>query len=269
MDILHSLANEIYLNLQDDNMKKPRASQARPKAKPSKPADKKPSEPGDWRKETGASAALQGHGDDLQPVIGIWTAHGDLRLETRLENVQDYPNIKPWIGNRSQWNDILRSFSGGATLGGQKRRLGRFLFACNASEFLKALKVQVAELKGRSYETDVTFHVCAGLAGGTGSGSIVDTLSQIRKVFPYSSAPSPSLPDQFRILVYAGLPDTLPRPNWDTGNYHANGYAALAELNGFGVGKLEPHDVSGNGERLKVITPFNGCYLFLNENENT
>ncbi|MEO7718034.1 MAG: tubulin-like doman-containing protein, partial [Capsulimonas sp.] len=56
--------------------------------------------------------------------------------------------------------------------------------------------------------------------------------------------------------------------NWDTGNYHANGYAALMELNALSVGALQPYDVTGIKSRLQLTDPFNGCYLFTNENEN-
>ena len=48
-----------------------------------------------------------------------------------LNNLNDFPNIQPWIGSRQQWQDILGSIVG-ETLGGQKRRLGRFLFACKS-----------------------------------------------------------------------------------------------------------------------------------------
>ncbi len=188
-------------------------------------------------------------------------------LSSRLDNIDNYPGIKPWIGSREQWNDILRTFSGSAVLGGQKRRLGRFLFACNAAEFVRKLRLQVSYLEQQlSKQVGVTFHVCAGLAGGTGSGSVIDVLAQIRKAFPYEASDG-TAPDKYRVLLYVLLPDTNPLPNWDTGNYHSNGYAALVELNALSVGKLEPHDVSGTGERLKVGHPFNGCYAFTNENE--
>src|SRR5215469_16341871 len=53
----------------------------------------------------------------------------EANLTSRLENINNYPGIKPWIGSQEQWKDILGSIIG-VTLGGQKRRLGRFLFAC-------------------------------------------------------------------------------------------------------------------------------------------
>ncbi len=73
---------------------------------------------------------------------------------------------------------------------------------------------------------------------------------------------------RYRILIYALLPETYPNPSWDTGNYHANGYAALLELNSLSVGRFAPDDVLGVKGKLKLSDPFNGCYVFNNENEN-
>ena len=103
----------------------------------------------------------------------------------------------------------------------------------------------------------MTFHVVLGLAGDTGSGSVIDAVAQLRDLYPDSR--------RFRILVYALLPDAYPHPNWDTGNYHANGFAALTELNALSVGGYQPYDVTGVKERLSLNGPFNGCFVFSNE----
>ena len=183
----------------------------------------------------------------------------DANLASRIENSNEFPGIKPWIGDADQWRDILGSIIG-VTLGGQKRRLGRFLFACKAAEFKTRVKSLYQDLT-QGGAGDVTFHVCCGLAGGTGSGSVVDVIAQIRDMFQDSR--------RFKILVYALLPETFPNPTWDTGNYHANGYAALIELNALSVGRYEPVDVTGaKPQRLDLADPFNGCYVFTNENDN-
>ena len=107
----------------------------------------------------------------------------------------------------------------------------------------------------------MAFHVCCGLAGGTGSGSLIDVIAQIRDTFRGSK--------HFKILVYALLPDTFPNPTWDTGKYHASGYAALSELNAISVARYKPTDVTGRKlQPLEPIDPFNGCYVFSNENDN-
>lgn len=179
-------------------------------------------------------------------------------LSQILDNLGGHPHIQPWIGNREQWKDILNSIVG-ETLGGQKRRLGRFLFACKARQFKDQITQLVAELTTGG-DAKATFHVCCGLSGGTGSGTLVDVAAQLRALYRDSR--------MYRIILYALLPEEFPNPNWDTGNYHANGYAALLELNALSIGAYLPHNVSERGERLALSDPFNGCYIFSNRNEN-
>lgn len=175
-----------------------------------------------------------------------------------LANLDNYPQIRPWIGNREQWHDILNGIVG-EVLGGQKRRLGRFLFACHAADFKSQLRYLANDMQTGGLSS-VTFHVCCGLAGGTGSGSLIDILAQVRHLYRDSRT--------YKIIVYTFLPEEFPKANWDTGNYHANGYAALAELNSLSVGRFCPHDVAERGEPLRLADPFNGCYLFTNKNLN-
>ncbi|GAB4027385.1 tubulin-like doman-containing protein [Spirosoma koreense] len=186
-------------------------------------------------------------------------------LKSVLSSVDQYPGIQPWIGDRSIWNDVLGSLVGDAA-GGQKRRLGRFLMATNIQAVNNALRAQVQDLQKASLDQNVTFHICCGLAGGTGSGTVVDMVSQIRKQY------RPTVPGQYRIVIYAFLPDEQPKPNRDmTGFYHANGYAALRELNALSIGTFKPVDLTAeNGTQLQLDLqdPFNGCYLFSNQNEN-
>lgn len=181
-------------------------------------------------------------------------------LQNRLDNVQNFPGLRDWLGDRQQWQDILRSFAGGTIFGGQKRRLGRFLFACNIERFGEQLHQQVTQLHRATNQADITFHIVCGLAGGTGSGSLLDVLTQIRKHYPYGDSNSGN-----RVLVYALLPEKQ-QTRWDTGNYHANGYAALMELNALSAGRLDPCDVSQGGP-TRCMIPFNGLYLFSNQNE--
>jgi DNA-directed RNA polymerase subunit F len=182
-------------------------------------------------------------------------------LNNRLNNINNYPGIKEWIGNQDDWRDILRSFAGGRVYGGQKRRLGRFLLACNIDAFLSQLTLQVNNLQRTSSQAEVTFHICCGLAGGTGSGSIIDVIAQIRKHYPYSLQGL-----NYTILAYTYLPEKNPNPKWDTGNYQANGYAALTELNALSAGRFDPYNIAAGG-RIPCEVAFNGLYLFTNQNE--
>jgi len=181
-------------------------------------------------------------------------------LASRVENANQYPGIRGWLGDRNLWLPYLRTIQGTKAAGGQRRRLGRFLFACNVDRFRAQLDLVVQELHRKGSDNAVNFHVLCGLAGGTGSGSVVDVTAQIRSAYPNKKD---------RILLYTFLPETHPNPSWAvSGFYQANGYAALLELNGLSVGAYDPHDLTGRQERLELTDPFNGCYVFTNENEN-
>lgn len=174
-----------------------------------------------------------------------------------------YQGVKRWIGEPEQWRSVINLGSGATILGGQKRRLGRLLIAAKIREFLSMVDGLVKGLTNNNTAA-VTFHVCCGLAGGTGSGALIDVISQLRKKFPEGN--------QHKILLYLLLPDRFPKANWDTGNYHANGYSALLELNALGAGLFHPCDITGDQEKhagsKKEDAPFNSCYLMTNENEN-
>lgn len=187
---------------------------------------------------------------------------GAADLSPVLANVNAFPGVKGWIGERAFWSGAMTTQAGATILGGQKRRLGRFLFSQKAEEFVTRAKTLAHDLQDRSMDTPVTFHVCCGLAGGTGSGCVVDAISQLRASYASSS--------NYPIMVYALLPDQTPPHGWDTGNYHANGYGALLELNALHVRALKPHDITGgSGEkRLSITDAFNTCYVFSNQNEN-
>lgn len=184
-----------------------------------------------------------------------------------INNVKQYPGIKDWIGNTDDWNEYLNNQAGLKTAGGQRRRLGRFVMACNVPAFEQSLKTQVSKLEKKSGNANVNFHVCCGLAGGTGAGTLIDVLAQIRKHY------SPSNVSGYTITLYLFLPEQNPKQNRDTGFYHANGYAALSELNALGVGAYIPIDIShantNTSSTFKNLdNPFNGTYLFTNVNEN-
>jgi hypothetical protein len=178
-------------------------------------------------------------------------------LAGRLDDLHSYPGLKPWIGDRNVWAEILGS-EVSAAAAGQKRRLGRFLFACKAREFRDRLQSLAAELEKKSKSGDITFHVVAGLAGGTGAGTVLDVIAKLRQFY--------GNPERHRVLGYLLLPDRFPPANWNTGNYHAGGFAALTELNALSTTAYAPHDVE-TGERMNLIDPFNGVYLFEIENE--
>ena len=197
-------------------------------------------------------------GQNVQLPLSSQLLISGLNLASVLDNVGSFPGIAPWIGNRDAFRELLNSANAANIVGGQKRHLGRFLFACQITKFREQLQTLIRDMEVGGV-SGTTFHVCAGLAGGTGSGCVIDVISQIRLLNPDKSN---------RIIVYALLPDRTPAANRAQANYHANGYAALLELNALAIGSLRPHDVSGaSKDRLSLQDPFNNCYLFSDENE--
>lgn len=160
-------------------------------------------------------------------------------------------------------------------IGGQRRRLGRILIANNLAiphnenDLLSRLNGAVGRLQAKSGLNEVTFHICAGLAGGTGSGSIIDVIAQIRKAYSPGTA-------NYKIMLYLYLPEmTIENPAHDEGFYQANGYAGLLELNALSVHKYMPFDITGekniySGEvkrLLENVDPFEAAYVYSNVNE--
>lgn len=185
-------------------------------------------------------------------------------LGDQLASVDNYPGIGKWIGSRKIWSNIVGNV-GDDGAAAQKRRLGRFLFSCSVSDYESILKNQVKAVESKSGNSDITFHIFAGLAGGTGSGSVVDVIAQTRKHF----RPNISSGLNYKIVVYCQIPEQSPLPNWDKGLYHANGFAALTELNALKVGKFVPHDVSGEFDLLPLDSSvFNAAFIYTNANEN-
>lgn len=184
------------------------------------------------------------------------------------DRIEDYPGISPWIGDKKTWDHI----KGGITdeSGGQRRRLGRLLFAWNIGNFRNSLNTHVSRLQKDSGNFKVTFHICLGLAGGTGSGCVIDVISLIREEYPDN-----------KIFLYAKLPETatLPPEGWvaNTGYYRPNGYAALLELNALSVKAYQPFDIQGrkdtkSGKVKRMMTDrgteaFTCAYIYSNVND--
>ena len=227
--------------------------------------------------------------DDLNSREG-WKVKGkDVRLNeaqkvsihgldmNMFQNLSRYPGIKCFLNSGDI--DLMTSKLGPlvtAGTGGQCRRLGRTLFANNlasrdGSDFMSRLKQAVQAMQSQTNNQNVTFHICAGLAGGTGSGSIVDTIAQIRQVY----RPQPGGP-QYEVYLYLYVPEiNVANASHDSGFYQANGYAALSELNAMSVGAYHPYDVTGTMDNFtgqvrrlcEGIEPFDAAFLYSNVNE--
>lgn len=195
-----------------------------------------------------------------------------------LDNIRMYPGLEAFLTPTDI--QMMKEKMGAlisAGIGGQRRRLGRTLIANNLGDknnklnFEAVVRGAVGRLQKESGDSDVTFHICAGMAGGTGSGSIVDAVSQIRSWFPYNQDTKAF---KMRLMVY--MPErTMVEQKHDSGFYQANGYAALSELNALSVGTYHPVDVKGEKDpfsgkvqhMLNNEEPFEACYVYSNVNE--
>lgn len=195
-----------------------------------------------------------------------------------LNNINMYPGLKGFLNPNDL--QLMRQEIGTlitAGIGGQRRRLGRTLMANNIfdinnpANFEHVVRGAVQRLQQASGNEDVTFHICAGLAGGTGSGSIIDAIAQIRTWFPYQQDTN-----AFKIRLFIYTPErTLVSTRHDAGFYQANGYAALLELNALSIGQYHPTDVKGErdiftGEIRRLLgnqDAFEVAYVYTNVNE--
>ena len=204
-------------------------------------------------------------------------------LSIRLNDAQHYPITHRYIGKKEDWTEIFSSMNINETAGGQIRRMGVALFEPECKGFTAHLKTLVGQLESASTQQGVQFHVCSGLAGGTGSGSFLHVVAQIRAEFPDSS--------HYPIFLYVLLPEENSpwASNGQKTNYYANGYAALQELNAYLVSDsgdsankggplFAPIDLSGYTQRFentslggvsKLKDRLQGCFILDNVNETS
>ncbi|WP_243375261.1 tubulin-like doman-containing protein [Sandarakinorhabdus cyanobacteriorum] len=199
-----------------------------------------------------------GHSVQLSPGQIVHLEQAD--FSGMLSNLDDYPTIRKWIGEKSVWEDIWNSAPNGIEAGGQLRRFGRLLFAQNVRKVSDALKNRLVARQTQDgvATTDWTIHIFAGLAGGTGSGTFIDLVGQLRKLAAGRTA---------KIILYVVLPETQDT-SWAKENYYANGYAALAELNAAVVKQQRLSDVAEERGTYDNNLPVDNCFIITNRNEN-
>jgi hypothetical protein len=153
------------------------------------------------------------------------------------------PEVAPWIGDAGRLQEFLEGTQGiqGAN---QRRRLGRLLFARYADRIRKAIcedKITPMLPSGNQ----CAIHVFASLAGGTGSGGVVDLVTMLRTEFPNASVEG-----GFPIFLYLYVTDR----NFEeaqVGYFHQNQSAALRDLNALCCGKLRPTLLGSSGGSTK------------------
>jgi len=183
---------------------------------------------------------------------------GDANMGTAVDNFRQ--RAGSWIGDPEILRPMIqtsRSLEGA----NQIRRFGRYLFAQSAHAFQDQIARLVERLQTRSGEGTVTFHVCCTLACGTGSGSVIDVVSQIRKTYKDQKL--------HPIFLYCLVNDNPKQPA-DVGYFYPNQYAALTELNALRQEKWVPYDIlAGKEEGLDGVSDqFQCCFLISPDNDN-
>lgn len=174
-----------------------------------------------------------------------------------LNNVQAHPGLKYIVRNAAAIQKTLGEIGEAA---GQMRRAGRIMFANSASTFFNMVRAKHTNLIRRTKKNSLHIHIFTGLAGGTGSGAIVDAISILKMNFPDAA-----------LDVYAMVPEpNKPDARIDKGRYYPNGYAALRELNGLNIAEFLPSNVITGEEHVKLnhdpLSQFN-LVLYTNANE--
>ncbi len=236
------------------------------------------SSPGDLK----ASECWRTQGD-IGPLIALndrnrlSIAQNDLL--TRLSDPEHFPVTHRYIGRPSLWTDIFNDAKGQLAAGGQMRRLGAALFEPQCRGFVERVRTLCNELSANSHIQGVAFHVCCGLAGGTGAGAFLHVIAQLRAEYPDR--------DNYPIFLYLLLPDR--DSPWAKKNYYANASAALQELNAYllsdphdGINKggplFAPYDLTGQSRRFenvaaggstKLLNRLQGCFVLSNVNERS
>lgn len=186
----------------------------------------------------------------------------DSNIDAIFSNPRGYTRLTGPLGNVGETQSAVCPVGAAAD---QKRRAGRLLFGANIDGYLSALASAIEELNRKEVGGKLNIMIYTGLAGGTGSGSIVDCIVQTRKwLFEHSISEQ-----QFTITVFCQLPENTPKPNWDTGRYKANGYAALLELNNLFTShynvewgtrvSVPPYDVTSSVEEGRVYLTYNNA----------
>ena len=181
-------------------------------------------------------------------------------LNSRLNN---HSTRNVWLGEDSDWKGIKEENTAGMA-GNQLRRLGRVNLIPNMREIVENVASKHDQLRANKTDFGTTIHICVGLAGGTGSGGIIDVTAQLCKIFERES-------ENTFIVLYLILPE-VKAFNDKKGQFNnvsflkINGYAALKELNSLASGIFNPYNINSKNERLATNNRYKSAYIISERN---
>ena len=198
----------------------------------------------------------EGQKDDAWQVFGKTLALGDREkvlidpagANKILSSVDNYPGIEPWIKQDMSFVREMMRGSGKAEGCNQIRRMGRLALASGNSlnNFEQRFSDRIKALRSGG-TVNVEIHVACSLAAGTGSGSVVDVLAQIQRFQKINGY-------DFPIYIH-GFVTSREVGSVNTGNFYANQYAALTELNAFRLALYRPWDIRATDAPARLEVP--------------
>lgn len=140
---------------------------------------------------------LRVNGQDTAITPDEYLGIKNINLNAIFDSLSSFPNLTHVIGNATFVKNCIGEVGAAA---GQKRRAGRILFAANAHKYVGKLRTVIGDMQDEmGNANDLCIYIFAGLAGGTGSGSVVDAVSQVLVNYPYA-----------KLEVFAMLPEQIP-----------------------------------------------------------
>jgi len=159
-----------------------------------------------------------------------------------LGNLERFSGIAPWIKGEEEFVKAITK--GSAELAGcnQIRRLGRLALANGngVSNVINGITNRLNALI-KNGQTGGQIHLACSLAGGTGSGSAIDIIAQLQKFLHTEQG-------KYELIIHAFVTNSDVKST-NTGNFYANQYAALSELNAFRVERYKPWDITVPGSQ--------------------
>ncbi|MBO4263190.1 MAG: hypothetical protein J5871_00740 [Bacteroidales bacterium] len=195
-----------------------------------------------------------------------------IQLEQVFASPSSYPGLKGIVGDPEVMQKCIGTLGVAA---GQMRRAGRILFGANISRYRAAMENVYKRVNDISKASGTCIYIFGGLAGGTGSGSIVDVVAQTRKIDAFKEeyhTDTGGVAAGTDIVAFCMIPEVPSPAGCDAGRYHANGYAALSELNGLLTRAWKPYDVTGMSPTGRLEFPgiskvVDGVMVYTNGNE--
>jgi hypothetical protein len=203
--------------------------------------------------------------------IGL-KGEGTLKLQAGRLNEALETHPKPaFVGKEADWGDVRNDVELATKAGNQMRRLGRVNLKFSIEEIVDRVRSMYNSLEVGKQNPKTLIHIVVGLAGGTGSGAVVDVAAQLIKTFQEDSK------QNYNVLLYLRMPELSVPKGWGgtyqgvlqgTSFYQLNGYAALKEINAMANGYFQPYDITTTRKRIdtenKVIQ---AAYIITERND--